>query len=735
MSSSPRAPLNPLFNPGAIAIYGASSDPTKIGGRPLDFLKSSGFDGPLYPINPKSDHIQGLPAFASVSAVSGPVDMAIVAVPASGVLAALEDCARKGIGGAVVLSSGFAEVGGAGVEWQQQISALARRTGMRVVGPNCMGVINVRRRVLGTFTPSATGAFTVPPSQVGHISRQGAIAATSLASSGNPALVAGRISLVSQSGAFGGYCLSLIRQRGLGLNLWITTGNQCDVDFADCVNHYAQDDDTDVIVGYIESATDKNRLVAALALARECGKRIVLMKVGSSEAGAHATASHTASLAGSDQVYDGLFRQYGVYRARTIDELFDVAYACSLSRHPPKGNRLGLLTVSGGVGALMADVAADCGLDVAPMPPDAQRRLKEILPFAGPRNPVDMTAQLVNDLTLFERNFQLMLAEGGYDVIVAFLSSVGQVHDLSARLLDQLKLVLQRFPDRTVIMSMLATPEVRRLYEAADVMLFDEPTRAVRAASALVRFAREAAHAKTWLAPPAIPDGALAPPARHLNEVDAKRILASAGIPVVDERIAASEADAARCAAELGFPVVLKIASVDIAHKSEIGGVLMGLKDQAQVCDAFRTLMHRARTHAPLARLDGVVVARMAPMGVETILGVTRDPVFGAVVMFGLGGIFVEAFKDVSFRIAPFGVGEARRMIDEVKGRVLLTGLRGQPPSDEVALAEAIARLSVYAARHVDAIESIDINPFLVLPRGHGALSLDALIVPRADAA
>lgn len=704
---SPRASLDALFNPRAIAVYGASSDPTKIGGRPLDFLKGSGYDGPLYPINPKSAEIQGLPAFATVSAVPGPVDMAIVAVPAPGVLAALEDCAAKGVGGAVVLSSGFAEVGGQGAQWQQQITALTRRTGMRVVGPNCMGIINVRRRILGTFTPSAAGFGLVP----------------------------GRISLVSQSGAFGGYCLSLIRQRGLGLNLWITTGNQCDVDFADCVNHYAQDDGTDVIMGYVEAATDKDRLVAALALARERGKRIVLMKVGSSEAGAQATASHTASLAGSDQVYDGLFKQYGVYRARTIDELFDVAYACSVARQPPKGNRIGLLTVSGGVGALMADVATECGLDVAPMPEDAQRRLKEILPFAGPRNPVDMTAQLVNDLTLFEKNFQLMLEEGGYDVVVAFLSSVGQVAELSSNLLEQLKKVLQRFPDRTVIMSMLASAEVRKLYEAAGVMLFDEPTRAVRAASALVHLAAEAERAKTLSAPPALPAGALAPPAHAINEIEAKRVLASAGIPVVRELLAASEDEAVRCAAETGYPLVLKIASADIAHKSEIGGVLLGLSDEAQVREGFRTLMQRAHQHAPQARLDGVVVARMAKKGVETILGVHRDPVFGPVVMFGLGGVFVEAFKDVAFRIAPFGVTEARAMINEVKGRILLTGLRGQPPADEDALADAIARLSVYAARHADAIESIDINPFVVLPRGEGAMALDALIVPRLNPA
>ncbi len=703
----PRGSLAPLFEPRAIAIYGASSDPTKIGGRPLDFLKGSGFDGALYPINPKAAQIQGLPAFATVSAVPGPVDLAIVAVPAPGVLAALEDCAAKGVGGAVVLSSGFAEVGGAGTEWQAGITTLARRTGMRVVGPNCMGLINVRRRLLGTFTPSAAGFGLVP----------------------------GRISLVSQSGAFGGYCLSLIRQRGLGLNLWITTGNQCDVDVADCIDHFARDEGTQVIAAYLEAATDKDRLVAALALARERGKRVVVMKVGRSEAGAQAAASHTASLAGSDQVYEGLFRQYGAWRARSIDELFDVAYACSVPAPAPLGRRVGLLTVSGGVGALMADVASDCALDVAPMPEHAQARLKELVPFCGPRNPVDMTAQLVNDLTLFGRNFEIMLEDGGYDVVVAFLSSVGQVMELSRSLLGQLQAVLRRFPDRAVVFSSLATPEVRKMYEAAGVLLFDEPTRAVRAASALVHFAEQARRAARRDAPPALPAGALPPPVHAVNEVQAKAILASAGIPVVPERLAVNEDAAAREAAALGYPVVLKIASADIAHKSEIGGVIVGLAGESRLRQAFRTLMQRAGEHAPHARIDGVVVARMAERGVETILGVVRDPVFGAVVMFGLGGIFVEAFQDVAFRVAPFGVAEAHAMISEVKGRVLLQGVRGQPPADEDALAAALAALSVYAARHADAIESIDINPLLVLPRGHGVQALDALIVLAARAA
>jgi len=704
MMAAVRNSLAPLFEPRSVAIYGASSDPRKIGGRPLDFLKRSGFAGALYPINPKTAQIQGLPAFASLAAAPGPVDLAVIAVPAPAVVAAVEDCTRHGVRGAVILSSGFAEAGGEGVQWQQRLAEIARESGMRIVGPNCLGIINAGVGLLATFSPTA-------------------------ADSG---LTRGGVSVVSQSGAFGGYCLGLLRQRGIGLNLWITTGNQSDVDFADCVEHFVDDPATRVIVGYLEGATDGHRLIATLERAQRCGKPVVVMKVGSSEAGAAAAASHTASLAGADAVYEGVFRQYGVYRARTIDELFDVAYACSTARSRPAGDRLGLVTISGGVGVLMADAAAPLGLDVAPMPDDAQRELKALLPFAGTRNPVDTTAHILNDMSLFQKNLELVLERGNYDQLIVFLSTVGLVPGISLELIAQLRHVLARFPDRLVTISTLSDPSVRKLYEAEGMMVFDDPARAVRVAAALRHFARVATRAGSGAPAPELPHGALPVPSTAVNEVAAKALLASAGIPVVRELVAATADAAAGSADEIGYPVVLKIASADIAHKSEIGGVIVGLRDEAQVRAAFGTLMQRAEHHAPRARLDGVVVARMAGQGVETILGVVRDPVFGPVVMFGLGGVFVEAFKDVAFRVAPFGVDEARAMINEVKGRILLTGLRGQPPSDENALADAIAALSVYAAHHEADIESIDINPFVVLAQGQGGLALDALIVPRA---
>ncbi|HMM72472.1 MAG TPA: acetate--CoA ligase family protein [Rhodocyclaceae bacterium] len=699
-----KQPLSRLFHPRAIGVYGASADPKKIGGRPVDFIKRSGFEGPLYPINPNYPEIQGLKAYPRATAIEGPLDLVIVAVPAPGVVAALEDCAAKGVGGCVVLSSGFAEAGGAqGEAWQAQIVELSRRTGMRVVGPNCMGIINVRRGILGTFTPSAEGSGLKP----------------------------GRISLVSQSGAFGGFCLALMRQNGIGLNLWITTGNQSDVDFADCVRYYADDADTSVIVGYIEGITDRDRLIDALAYARSKEKPVVVMKVGSSDAGAAAAASHTASLAGADQVYDGLFRQYGVYRAHSIDEFFDVAYACATASAKPKSDRLGIVTVSGGVGVLMADVAAKVGLDVAPMPEDAQRQLKEYLPFAGTRNPVDMTAQLVNDLSLFEKNFEMLLARGNYDTVVSFLSSVGLDKNLNQEIIGQLRKVLANYPGRLVIMSMLSNQEVRRMYEQEGLLVFDEPTRAVRAAAALRHFARELERAKTLDAPPSLPAGVRKVERGALNETQAKEILMSAGIPMTREVVAKTADEAARQANEIGFPVVLKIASPDIQHKSDIGGVLLKLADAEAVRAGFHTIMQRVRKAEPNARIDGVVVAQMITGGVETILGVNRDPVFGPVVMFGIGGVFVEAFKDVAFRVAPFGEAEARAMIDEVKGRVMLRGLRGAPPADEAALVRALAQLSSFAAANADVIETIDINPFVVLPAGQGAVALDALIVTR----
>lgn len=697
--------LSPFFTPGSIAVIGASDDPTKIGGRPVKNLILGGFGGRILPINPRYKRVQGLPAFAHIADVGKLVDLAIVSLPASQVPDAIRACASSGVKAAVVFSAGFAEASEEGARAQGEIRAVAQAARMRLLGPNCMGTINSRNGVLATFTSGIVDQAPQP----------------------------GNISLASQSGAFGSHCLALMRERGVALNLWATTGNQCDVEVADFLAYMAADPATDVIIGSIEGIHDARRLVEAFELARRNRKPMIVMKVGTSDAGAAAMASHTASLAGSDAVFDAVLRQYGVYRARTIDELMDVAYAASRGRFP-ENSGLGIVTVSGGVGVLMADAAAEAGAALQPLPQATQNSLRQLIPFAGTQNPIDLTAQILNEPDLIEPMLELVLDEGDYSSVIVFLSHLGLNPAIIAKLLPGLERVAGRYPDRYLSISLLSHPEVRVALESAGFSVFEDPTRAVRAAGAMAHFQQIFAEPSR----PAIllPQAAAIVAGARYTEYQGKQFLREAGLRVTLERVADGPADAARFAAEIGFPVALKIVSPDIAHKSDVGGVMLNLADEAAVKSGYANIREDVLKAAPDARIEGVLVAAMVPAGVETVLGVVRDPLFGPMVMFGLGGIFVEVLRDVVFKPAPFGIDEARDMIDRVRGSALLYGVRGSPPADIDALAEALSRLSLFAAANAATIASIDINPFVVLPQGQGAIAVDAFIeTVTADAA
>lgn len=695
--------LHPLFNPSSVAVIGASTDPHKIGGRTFRYLKDHFSGGPVLPINARYEEVQGVPTVPTIADLPGGVDLAFVIVPAPGVLETVEACAAKGIRTLVIFSSGFAEMSEDGAKDQIRIGEIARDAGIRVVGPNCMGVMNVSLGLWGTFT----GSFDYLPPQTGQIG------------------------MAAQSGAFGIYAYQLARARGLGLKLWATTGNEVDVDVADCLAYFAEDEGTDVLVAYMEGCRDKDKLVHALELARAKHKPVVVLKVGRSEIGAMAASSHTASLVGSDAVYDAIFKQYGAHRADTIDELVDVAHACSVG-HYPTGNKVGLVTVSGGVGVLMADAAEEVGLEVPEMPEPVQKKLKELIPFAGVRNPVDTTAMMLNNLSLIQTNLGIMLEEGGCDSVVCFLSSVGLSPSMMENLNEPLLNLRADFPDATVCLAGQFNSEFTGDLDDAGYLFCEDPNRAVRQIAALTRFAESFRQADQGSAAPDVPT---LPPlsAQAVSEVEAKTILGAAGIPVVPETLATDADGAVAAAAGLDGPVVMKIVSPDIQHKSEIGGVLLGIEGENAVRAGFDTLMERARNAEPDAAIEGVLVAPMIRDGVETILGVQRDPVFGPVVMFGLGGIFVEVMKDVTLRVAPFTEAEAQVMIREVKGFPLLDGARGRQPADVDALAATLSKLSLFAAAHADTLETLDINPLLVLPRGQGAVAVDALIVPRSS--
>jgi acetate---CoA ligase (ADP-forming) len=690
--------LTPLFRPSAVAVIGASTDPAKLGSVPVGHMKASGFLGALYPINPKAATVQGLPAYPSVAAVPGPVDLAIIALPETQVLAAMRDCADSGVRAVVVFTSGFAELGETGQRVQAEMVAIARAAGMRLLGPNCMGLVNFSNRLVATFHPAFGPALAQP----------------------------GRIGLISQSGAFGGFAYQMMQDKKLGYSLILTTGNEGDVDVADGLAYLADDPATAVILLYLEGCRDGAKLASALARARAQRKPVICLKVGRTEAGMAAVASHTAALAGSDAIFDALFRQHGVHRASTLEEFLDIAYAAAEVPELPRSRSIGIVSGSGGIGVLMADSATAYGLDVAPAPPHLQERIRAMVPFAATRNPIDVTGQIVTDFGILERALELVLAEGGYGATACFVGFTGRSVINGPRFAATVARLREAHPEKVIAVTARPSPEFRAALEAARCLLFEEPTHVTRAIAALTRF-RE-----SFDRPPAaaaLPERQVLPRG-PLDEIEALAVLRRAGIRVVSHRRVETAAAAEAAAAELGLPAALKIVSPDIAHKTDIGGVVLGLDSAAAVGRAFTAVTAQVGARQPAARIRGCLVAPMAPAGVETILGVQWDPVFGPVVMLGLGGIFVEALEDVTFRLAPFDEAEAQRMIGELAGVAMLDGLRGRPPADRDALAQALAMLSRFAAAQGATLKSLDINPLLVLPQGQGVLALDAVVVP-----
>ena len=697
-SGSSTNTLTALLHPNTVAIIGASDNPARIGGRPLHYMREAGFSGSIYPVNPNRRSVQGIAAYARIEDVPETIDSAIVAVPAAAVEDTVEACAATGVKCAIVFSAGFAEMGPEGRHQQERLAAIPGRTGMRILGPNC----------LGAYT-SATGFFAT---------------FTSTFEAGRPA--PGRIGLVSQSGAYGSHLSLVATMRGLGIRYWVTTGNECDVDVAETIGWLAQQPDVAVIVASAEGVRDGHRLRASLEQARAQKKPVIFQKMGRTKIGAEAARSHTASLAGEDAVFDGIFRQYGVHRARDTEEMLDIAYAATFGTFPAS-RRVGLMSISGGVGVQMADEAVERGLEVTPMSSAAQAQLKALLPYASPRNPVDITAQAFNKPELVGTNLEVMLNEGIYDAIVAFFTFVAAAKTMVAPISESLRAARSHHPRCLLVLSIVGPTEIIRTYEEAGCPVFEDPARAVRAVDALSRFSDAFARAPETTVRPASHPVIPPPP---IAEHTAKRILSEAGLPMVEERLCSTPRDAGVAAGNLGFPVVTKVTSPDIPHKTEVGGVEIGLESVAAVEKAAITVLNRAQQAHPDARLDGVLVSRQVIGGIETIFWIQHDPTFGPIVMFGLGGIFVETLQDVALRAAPFDQDEAHRMIRELQGFPVLAGSRGRPAGDLEAVATALVALSHFAAANADNIASAELNPVVVLPKGQGVVALDALLIP-----
>ncbi|CAJ95170.1 Pimeloyl-CoA synthetase [Cupriavidus necator] len=689
--------LDAVFRPRSIAVVGASDDPTRINGRPIAFARRFGYEGAIYPINPSRQTVQGLRAYPSLRDAPDGIDCAIIALPAALVIDALHQCAGKGIRAVVLFTSGFAELGEAGQRKQEEITRIARAHGIRLLGPNVIGCFCLSRKTYVTFLSDVDGALPA----------------------GKP-----RIGLVSQSGGYGAHIYKLALQRGLAVDQVVTTGNEADIELGEVMEWMAESPDVDIIVGYIEGIRSKASFIRGLEAAHRKRKPVVLMKVGATQAGAAAAASHTAALAGADAVYDALLREYGAYRARSNEEVLDVVYALSAGK-PLRKRKLGVVTISGGAGVQIADFASEAGLDL-PMPSEAtQRALREIAPFGSPANPVDVTAQISNDPEIFTATLDRLL-DAGYDSLLMWLGPAVTNARAGAPIRATIERIAATRPDVLQTINLIGGAEVTSVYEAAGCLLFEEPRRAVQALAALRYFER--VFSRPLPVRPDVSQMTLLAPDTTYNEVDAKRVLAGAGVALLDERLVHTPAQAAEAAREIGRPVAVKVVSADIQHKSDVGGVALSLASPEEAAQAVRRMAGEIPRKAPTARIDGYLVSPMLNDGVECIVGVHADPLFGPVVMFGLGGVMVEVMQDVAFALAPLDEAGALELVRRVKGHRLLTGFRGRPPADLPALARAIASISRLAARNADRLQALEVNPLCVLPEGQGVVALDAVV-------
>ena len=699
--------LAPLMKPASIAVVGASQRMTRAT-RVVANLKTFGYSGRIFPINPKYREVLGLPCYPDLGSTPEPADTVVVAIPAEQVPGILASAVESGVRGAVVLSSGFAEAGPAGQKRQAELERLAADRGLLICGPNCYGVFNIR---LGAATFSADLAEPLQPGAVGLVSQSGGF-----------------------SHAIGEY---LMQQRAVGLSYIVSCGNQAGVTVEDYIAFLVEDDDTAVVGAFVEGFKKPETLRQAAARARALAKPIVMLKVGRSENARQAMLAHTGSLAGTPEIIEAVLRQSGIVQVSSINEMIDtLALLAAARHHTPRAWKVGILSGLGGECGRAADAADRAGVELPPLSAISVETMKGFMPdFANPRNPLDGTGAMYEDASLFPQLFDVMLRDEAVDVVAVNLrvnvprpGGGAPSRPFSRAMIE----ALPKNPGRLVLaFSSFAggdlDQEVVRALADGGVPFLESTETAMLA----LRNARE--HRRFLDRPERAPSAAPSPRSRAgasgtLSNTEAMQLLREFGVPLA-QTIAVKDAAAAVTAADrLGYPVVLKIDSPDIAHKTDVGGVRVGCPDPAAVRVAFREMLVEVGRRVPTARLDGALVQRMIAGGREMILGVKTDPLFGPAVLCGFGGIFVEQLRDVSLRVPPIGPADAAAMIAELRGAAILSGARGRAPADTGALADAIVGVAALAEAHRQSLRALDINPLLVLDDGHGVVAVDWLI-------
>ena len=695
-----------LFNPRAIAVIGASPDITRIGGQPIPILRDCGYGGGIYPVNPKYPQIGDLACYASVAEVPKPCDLALVAVAGRLVPAVIRQCGQAGIAFATVFSAGFREVGAEGAALEAELKAAVAESGVRVIGPNCIGTMNLVDRVYCGFG-------------VGFK---------------NPNLKKGPVAFVSQSGGFAYSVVALADAEGMGFNYVVSAGNEADITTLELAADFLERDEVEVLVLYLEGVADGRKLRALGARALALGKPILTWKAGNSAIGRAAAESHTASMTADYELYRAAFREGGFIEVRDVHEVVDITRVF-LGRRMPRGNRIGIITTSGGSAVLMADECDRHGLTLPHFDDATVQAMEAIAPkHCALGNPVDLTAQISGNNADFNRIVELALHDPNMDQMIVRYGTVQG--ERGAAWATDIAAIAHR-AGKPLIVSLgrvaASATAATAVFDAQRIPWVLTPTRTAVAAGALSQYAQKqrrylAAQARGAQRAVGLQQFEFAPQANRLSEGESKKALAAYGIPVAHELVLAPAAVAALTAAPLKFPLAVKVDSPDIPHKTEAGAVRLNVRTLAELQEAAAAVVANARRYQPGAHINGVLIAEMAA-GTEIIIGAVNDPFFGPVVMFGLGGVFAELLKDVTYRFAPFDVETAREMVAEIKAAKLLTGYRGSAPLAIEALADVLSRISLLAADHADRIAEIDVNPLFV--NSAGVVAADALIVLR----
>jgi acetyltransferase len=696
--------LDSFFNPSSIAVIGASTNTSKLGYAVLENLVNGGFlsdSRQVHPINPKADEILGLKAYPDVNQVPGEIDLAVIVIPYPVVPDALRTCGQKGIPSAIVISAGFREAGMDGLEREQELLQIAKEFDIRLIGPNCLGVID-------TITPmNASFSAGMPPT--------------------------GPMDFMSQSGALGTAILDWAQAGRLGLSKFVSLGNKADVNEIDLLAAWGDDPGSRVILSYTEGLPDGGEFIRVARQVSK-GKPVVALKSGVTQAGSRAVSSHTGSLAGSEQAYEAAFRQAGVIRAHSLQDLFD--FALAFGYLPPlMGDRIAIVTNAGGPGILATDALERTGLALARFEPKCIRALEKFLPdAASAANPVDVLGDARADRYRFA--LEQVVADPGVDGVLVILTpqAITEIEATAATIAE----VVQKV-DIPILACFMGEARVEAGIEVLDrskIPNFGFPERAAMVYKAMSQYRRYRAEPlpefETFqvdrdtvrnVIDSVINDGRVT-----IGDAEAREILLAYGLQIPVSELAATAEEAVEIASKIGYPVVLKVASPDILHKTDVGGVKVGLQDAETVRDAFDLITYRSQRYLPEARLWGCLVQKMVPQGLEVLIGMNRDPQFGPLVTFGLGGIYVETLKDVAFRVAPFSQREAEDMIKEIRANALLDGVRGAPPTDKVALVEALLRIGQLVLDFPE-IAELDINPFILYRDKQGGIAIDMRLI------